>query len=131
MNGSKAIYLCKVCETTLNSQDKICPKCKTDLSKTGRKISLSLSDSIKMSDKLFMKFVRQGALLKWDADSLALIGIFFTIAIGLTPLLDIMIKNLIISGIVGLTLTILLLIILTKIKFVKDLSIRFSRWFLK
>lgn len=130
MTNSQIQY-CKNCGKRVSETDKFCPNCKADLSKVGRNISLSLSDSINVSDKVFVKIIKQGVPLKWEANDLALVGIFFTLAVGITPLLDELFKNLIFSLIGAFILTFLLLFVLTRVKIVRESTIKFFRWFLK
>ena len=93
---------------------------------------ISLSDSIKVSDEVFVKIIDDPQYdIQWGASELALIGIIFTLVVGLVPLLNIFLDNFLLSSILAFVITVLLMVLLTKVKFIKRRVVSSFRWFLK
>lgn len=118
--------LCKNCKKQISSEDKICPHCKADLSKVGRHFEVTLTESLKLSDEV-LKEVK----LKWDPASLASLGIFITIFLALIPLCNIFIETFWCSVLISFLLTIIILIAVTKIKYLSYIVIKILRWLIK
>jgi len=127
---SKPTYLCKYCNGDLSQDDKICPHCKADLSKVGRNISLTVSDYIKLSDKLKIKISPEN--VKWDSQSLTFLGVIATIFLGIAALLiSLNITSVILAFVISFLITVLSLVAITKVKLIKNLLIKLMNWFLK
>jgi len=62
---------------------------------------------------------------------LTLIGILFTLVVGLVPLLNIFLNNFWLSSALAFIVTILLMILFAKSKLIKRPAITFFRWLLK
>jgi len=116
---------CKKCKRQISMNDKICPYCKSDLSKVGRHFEVTLRESLKMSDEIIKK-----ATFKWDPNSLTLLGIFITIFLTFIPLLKIFI-NLYYSILLSFLCTVIILLVITKINFISNFLLRFLRWLIK
>jgi len=119
---------CKKCGQEIVEDDKFCLHCGENLSKVGKNISLSLADSIKISDEVLIKIIDD---IKWDSSELTLIGILFTLVVGLVPLLNIFLNNFWLSSSLAFIVTILLMILFAKSKLIKRPAITFFRWLLK
>jgi hypothetical protein len=52
MSGSEAKYYCQNCGAQVKSSDTVCPKCGKNLSEVGRRIELTLVESLALSDSL-------------------------------------------------------------------------------
>ena len=122
--------MCKYCNGDLSQDDKICPHCKADLSKVGRNISLTVSDYIKLSDKLKIKISPEN--VKWDSQSLTFLGVIATIFLGIAALLiSLNITSVILAFVISFLITVLSLVAITKVKLIKNLLIKLMNWFLK
>ncbi len=110
---------------SFNSSDEAQKEIDETLKWVGR---ISLSDSIKATDEVFVKIVDN---IKWEANDLALIGILFTLMVGLIPLVNLLVKNLFAACIIAVISTTILMVIIAKIKIVKRPIIIFFRWLLK
>ncbi len=89
---------------------------------------ISLSDSTRVSDEVFVKIIDD---IQWGASELALIGIIFTLVVGLVPLFNIFLNNFWLSSILAFVTTVLLMVLLTKVKFIKRRVVSSFRWLLK
>jgi hypothetical protein len=49
---NSAGYFCRKCGSEIRDTDTICPKCNTDLHKTGRMIEVSINESLRLSDSV-------------------------------------------------------------------------------
>ncbi len=127
---SKPLYFCKNCNGSLSQEDKICPHCKSDLSKVGRNISLTVSDYINISDKVSVSISPEN--LKWDSQALTFLGVIFTIFLGFVSLIiSLKVISIGLAFTIGFLITMFSLIIITKVKLIKSLSIKTMKWFLK
>lgn len=121
-------HQCEKCGQEIRKDNKSCLHCGTDISKIDKNPSLSLADSIKVSDDVFIKIIDD---VKWDSSELSLIGILFTLVVGLVPLLNIFLNNFWLSSALAFIVTILLMILFAKSKLIKRPAITFFRWLLK
>lgn len=125
---AEAKYHCRKCNNTVNETEEVCPHCGYDLS-NGRNISISFSDSIRLSDEAFVKIVDD---IKLEPNDLAMFGIFLTLIVGVIPLYLLIDRIKFILALVFATLTsILLIIAFIKIRYLRVILITILRWLLK
>jgi len=130
INESNSTYYCKNCSKRISSNDKICPNCKQDLGKTGRHISIAVSDYIKLSEKTKTKIPIDS--VKWDAQSLTLLGVFITLFLGMLSVLETRSGIKFIYAIsVSFMAALLFFVLVTKIERIKNTFIKIINWFLK
>ena len=127
------IQLCGNCGQRVSEKDIICLNCKKNLSEVGRNISLSISDSIKVSDYIKLsKKERKGipkSNIEWDSESLTFFGVAIGLVIGIFSLLTSRL-NLYQAFTVSLIATALLFVTITKVRIVKQFVIKVILWFL-
>lgn len=122
-------YQCKNCINVISKDAKICPFCKRNLRKVGRKISLTLSEYVKLSDK--EKSAISPENIEWDPQTLSFFGIFTSIFLGIFSLLiSIMGKPFLPILVMSIALTPLILILVTKVDVIRILTIKLMDKFL-
>lgn len=124
MIKSDKIY-CGNCGKEISGEDKTCPFCSKDLSVVGKHFSVTLEESLKLSDKEINKID-----FRWDSSSLALFGVFITVFLSLVSLLKIWI-DLCLSLIIGFFITAIFLIVINKINCISNFIVRVLRWLIK
>ena len=129
------IQYCKNCGQRVSETDKFCPKCKKNLSKVGRHITLTLTDSIRVSDYLKLSKKERENIppenVQWDAETLTFLGVVITVFLGIFSLL---VSMLMVPFFIALTssllITLLLLIIITKVKIIRSFVVKIIVWLL-
>ncbi len=129
------IQLCRNCGKGVSERDKFCPNCKKDLSEVGRNISLTLSESITISDYLKLsKKEREGVpkdKIRWDSETLTFLGVATTVLLGIIPLAISDKKTSFLQALLlSFLITASLFIVVTKIKIVRISLLKIIIWFL-
>lgn len=129
------IQICKNCGEKVSETDKFCPNCKKDLSEVGRHISLTLTDSISISDYLKLSKEEREKIppenIKWDPETLTFFGVIVTVFFGFISLVISATKlSLLEASLSSLLITLLLFILITKVKLIRYGLIKIIIWFL-
>lgn len=129
------IQLCKNCGKRVSETDKFCPNCKKDLSEVGRHITLTLTDSIRISDYLKLSKKERDKIppenIRWDSETLTFLGVVITVFLGIFSLLVSMsMVPFSITLASSLLITLLLLIVITKVKIIRHFAVKIIVWLL-
>ncbi len=129
------IQLCKNCGKKVSERDKFCPNCKKDLSEVGRHISLTLSESITISDYLKLSKKEREKIpsekIGWDSDTLTFFGVVVTVFLGIIPLVILVAQVSFLKALVtSFLITLLLFITITKVGPIRNSLVKSIIWFL-
>lgn len=129
------IQHCRNCGQRVTETDKFCPNCKKDLSEAGRHIALTLTDSMRISDYLKLSKKEREKIppenVQWDSETLTFLGVVITIFLGILSLLVSMsIVPFSIALASSFLTTLLLLIVITKVKIIKHFAVKIIVWLL-
>lgn len=129
------IQHCKNCGKRVTETDKFCPNCKKNLSKIGRHIALSLSDSIRISDYIRLSKKDREKIpienIQWDSETLTFFGVVITVFLGITPLIILIVQISLLKALLfSFLITLSLFVTITKITMARIFLVKIIIWFL-